>query len=69
MTRSPKILLHTLAVLAALAAATTACTRREGPAERAGRGLDRAGERLRDTVDPPRGPAERFGRSVDRTVR
>lgn len=39
-----------------------------GPAERAGRSLDRAGENLRDTVDPPRGPVERLGRSVDRAV-
>ena len=53
-------------LLAALAA-TAACTR-EGPAERAGRSLDRAGERVRDTVDPPRGPVERLGRSVDRAV-
>ena len=60
----PKSLLPALAVLAALAA-TAACTR-EGPAERAGRNLDRTGERLRDTVDPPRGPVERLGRSVDR---
>jgi len=50
-------------VLAALAAVS--CTR-EGPAERAGRSLDRAGERVRDTVDPPRGPSERIGRSIDR---
>jgi hypothetical protein len=63
-TRLPKSLLPALAVLAALAA-TAACTR-EGPGERAGRGLDRAGERVRDTVDPPRGPVERLGRSVDR---
>ncbi len=39
-----------------------------GPAERAGRSLDRAGETLRDAVDPPRGPVERLGRSVDRAV-
>jgi hypothetical protein len=64
MTRLPRSLLPALAVLAALAA-TAACTR-EGPAERAGRSLDRTGERLRDTVDPPRGPVERLGRSVDR---
>lgn len=37
-----------------------------GPAERTGRSLDRAGENIRDTVDPPRGPGERLGRSVDR---
>ncbi len=64
MTCLPKSLLPALAVLATLAA-TTACTR-EGPAERTGRSLDRAGERVRDTVDPPRGPVERLGRSVDR---
>lgn len=66
MARPLKLLLPALTVVAALAA-TAACTR-EGPAERAGRGLDRAGERLRDTVDPPRGPVERLGRSVDRAV-
>ena len=41
---------------------------RAGPAERAGRSLDRAGQNVRDTVDPPRGPVERMGRAVDRTV-
>lgn len=66
MTRLSKSLLPALTLLAALGA-TTACTR-EGPAERAGRNLDRAGERVRDTVDPPRGPVERLGRSVDRAV-
>ena len=66
MTRLLTSLLPALTMVAALAA-TTACTR-EGPAERAGRGLDRAGERVRDTVDPPRGPVERLGRSVDRAV-
>ena len=64
MPRTLKSVLPALGIVAALAA-TAACTR-EGPAERAGRGLDRAGERVRDTVDPPRGPVERLGRSVDR---
>jgi hypothetical protein len=45
-----------------------AACQQEGPAERAGRSLDRAGQNLRDTVDPPRGPVERLGRSVDRAV-
>jgi predicted small secreted protein len=66
MMRSPGTLLPALAVVAAFAA-TAACTR-EGPAERAGRNIDRAGERVRDAVDPPRGPVERMGRSIDRTV-
>lgn len=55
--------LITLLLLVGLAAC-----QRAGPAERAGRGLDRSGERVRDAVDPPRGPVERLGRSVDRTV-
>jgi predicted small secreted protein len=66
MIRLLKSLLPTFAVVAALAT-TAACTR-EGPAERTGRSIDRAGERVRDTVDPPRGPVERMGRSIDRTV-
>lgn len=40
----------------------------EGPAERAGRSLDRAGENLRDAVDPPSGPVERAGRAIDRAT-
>jgi hypothetical protein len=67
MMRSPRSLLPALAVVAALAATAAACTR-EGPAERAGRNLDRAGERVRGAVDPPRGPVERMGRSVDRAI-
>ena len=39
-----------------------------GPAEQAGRQMDRAGERIRDAVDPPRGPVERAGRAVDRAL-
>ncbi len=40
-----------------------------GPAERAGRSMDRAVDNLRDAVDPPSGPAERAGRAVDRATR
>lgn len=56
-----------LLVPALLLSGLAACDR-GGPAERAGRSLDRTGERVRDTVDPPRGPVERLGRSVDRAV-
>lgn len=49
-----------------LAALLGAC--QEGPAERAGRGLDNVGRSVRDTVDPPRGPSERVGRAIDRAV-
>ncbi len=47
--------------------ALTACFE-EGPAERAGKSIDRAAEQVRDAVDPPSGPAERAGRAVDRAV-
>jgi hypothetical protein len=54
-------------LLPALLLTLGAC-QQAGPAERAGRSLDRAGQSVRDTVDPPRGPGERLGRSVDRAV-
>lgn len=56
-----------LLLLAILAIAPLAACH-EGPGERAGRNLDRAGERVRDAVDPPRGPTERVGRAIDRAV-
>ncbi|GGC44188.1 hypothetical protein GCM10011504_23250 [Siccirubricoccus deserti] len=56
-----------LALVPALLIGLAGCER-EGPAERAGRSLDRAGQNVRDAVDPPRGPVERLGRSVDRAV-
>lgn len=57
-----------LLLIATLLMTSLAACQREGPAERTGRSLDRAGERVRDTVDPPRGPVERMGRSLDRAV-
>jgi hypothetical protein len=53
-----------------LAAAVTlglAACHDEGPAERAGRHLDNAGQSLSDTLNPP-GPAESTGRKVDRAL-
>ena len=55
-------------LLSALLLLALAACEKAGPAERAGRSLDKAGESVRDTVDPPRGPVERLGRSVDRAV-
>jgi hypothetical protein len=37
----------------------------EGPAERAGKQVDRAARDVRDTVNPPSGPAEAAGRKID----
>jgi len=39
----------------------------EGPAERAGKGVDNAARDLKDAVNPG-GPAEKAGRSVDRAL-
>ena len=39
----------------------------KGPAERAGRGLDRGVQGAKDFVMPP-GPAEKAGRAVDRVI-
>ncbi len=56
-----------LTLLIGAAPILMACEK-EGPAERAGRSVDRAAQSLRDTVDPPSGPAERVGRAVDRAT-
>lgn len=39
-----------------------------GPAERTGQSLDRAGQKVQDTLDPPQGPAQSVGRKVDRAL-
>jgi hypothetical protein len=56
------------ALLLGLAMLPLSGCERRGPAERAGAKIDRAGEKLRDTVDPPQGPAEKVGRSLDRAT-
>jgi hypothetical protein len=55
-------------LLAALALIASFAGCAEGPGERAGKSLDKVGEKVRDTVDPPRGASERVGRAVDRAV-
>jgi hypothetical protein len=45
----------------------SAC-QQEGPAERAGRSLDNAGQSVSDALNPPQGPAEAAGRKVDRAL-
>ncbi|WP_158295441.1 hypothetical protein [Crenalkalicoccus roseus] len=56
-------------LLPALLVFGLAACQQPGPAERAGRSIDRAAEQVRDTVDPPRGPAQRLGRDIDRATR
>ena len=40
----------------------------EGPAEKAGKSLDKAGQKVEDAVNPP-GPAEKAGRALDNAGR
>jgi hypothetical protein len=44
----------------------TAC-HQSGPAERAGKSLDNAGQSISDAISPP-GPAESAGRKVDKAL-
>jgi hypothetical protein len=45
----------------------TAC-QPEGPAEKAGKSLDNAGQSVSDALNPPQGPAQSVGRKVDRAL-
>ncbi len=45
-----------------------AACHQEGPAEKAGSSLDRVGQKVQDTLDPPAGPAQAAGRKVDRAL-
>ncbi len=40
----------------------------EGPAEKAGKSLDNAGQSISDTLNPPQGPAQSAGRKIDRAL-
>jgi len=57
-----------LTATAALMMVGLAACHQEGPAERAGRNLDNAGQSVSDAVNPPQGPVESAGRKVDRAL-
>lgn len=61
--RSARILGLTLLV----ASFAMAGCQQEGPAERAGKGVDNAARDLKDAVNPP-GPMEKAGRAVDDAI-
>jgi hypothetical protein len=52
---------------ALLLSALCAC-QQEGPAEKAGKSLDNAGQSVSDALNPPQGPAQAAGRKVDRAL-
>ncbi len=55
-----------VAFAATVGGATLGCNR-EGPAEHAGKKLDKVKDKIDDAVDP-KGPAEKAGRAVDRAL-
>ena len=63
------VVLASLVLATALAAAgmLTACSRDEGPAQKAGEKLDKAKDKIEDAVDP-KGPGEKAGRAIDRAT-
>ena len=62
---SPKKL--SLVALTFLLTLTLVGCQPEGPAEKAGKGLDNAGKDLKNSVDP-RGPAQKAGDKIDEAV-
>jgi len=42
--------------------------KKEGPAEKAGQQVDKIGNKVQDTVDPPKGPIQATGRAIDRAT-
>ena len=55
-----------VAVLSATTMMTAACERK-GPGEKAGEKIDKATDKVADTINP-KGPAEKAGRAIDRAV-
>jgi hypothetical protein len=53
-------------VLLALPMLVLAACHKEGPAEQAGKSLDKAGQKIEDAVNPP-GPVQKAGRAIDKT--
>jgi len=45
----------------------TGCEAQKGPAEKAGESIDKAGQNVKDAVDPP-GPGEKAGRELDKAT-
>ena len=67
MTLTTRRLIAVPALAAAIALSFTGCEKK-GPAEKAGEKIDRAGENVRDTLNP-KGPAEKVGEKIDNAGR
>lgn len=60
--------MHTSLLIAAIMMTGLSACHQEGPAEKAGKSLDNAGQSLSDALNPPQGPAQSAGRKVDRAL-
>ena len=60
---------YLFAVLGAVAVigCSGGCSEHKGPAQQAGEKIDRAADKVSDTLDP-KGPAEKAGRAIDRAT-
>jgi len=54
-------------LILAATVALTGCPKKQGPAEKAGEAIDRATDKVSDTLNP-KGPAEKAGRAIDRAT-
>jgi len=54
-------------MLAGMTVGIAACEQHKGPAQKAGEKLDKAGDKVSDTLDP-KGPVEKAGRKIDRAT-
>ncbi len=59
--------MHKLFPLAILLTLGLAACHQEGPAERAGKSLDNASQKITDALNPP-GPAQNAGRKIDKAL-
>ncbi len=59
--------MHRLFPLVVLLTLGLAACHQEGPAERAGKSLDNAGQKIGDALNPP-GPGQSAGRKVDKAL-
>ena len=57
----------TIALLGCPLLGLSAC-HQPGPAEQAGQSIDKAGQSIADTLNPPQGPAQAAGRKIDRAL-
>jgi hypothetical protein len=63
-----EVLMRILLIAAASSMFGLSACHQEGPAERAGKSVDHAGQSVSDALTPPQGPAQAAGRKLDRAL-